>query len=173
MAGKLEASGIRIPAASHSMPVGAQEEFAMKKRILVLDDEMDFVNMMKMTLQMTGKYEVRTTIRPSTFLQVAQDYRPDLILLDCMMPAMDGGEIAAQIQADPVLKDTPFMFLTATADVAETRPSLCYEGEQTFLPKTMELDDLFGFIEAKLAASTPPPHVPPGNDPAEASAATP
>ncbi len=75
----------------------------MKKRILVLDDEMDFVNVMKMTLQMTGKYDVRTTVRAPTFLQVAQDYRPDLILLDCMMPGMDGGEIAAQIQADPVL----------------------------------------------------------------------
>ena len=127
----------------------------MKKRILVLDDEMDFADVMKMTLQMTGQYEVRSTVRPTTFLQVARDYRPDLILLDCMMPGMDGGEIAAQLQADPVLKDTPFLFLTATADVPETRPSVCYEGEQTFLPKTMELDDLFKFIGAKLAATAP------------------
>ncbi len=128
----------------------------MKKRILVLDDEMDFANVMKMTLQMTGQYEVRTTVRSPTFLQVAQDYRPDLILLDCMMPGMDGGEIAAQIQADPVLKDTPFMFLTATADEPESRTSRCYEGEQTYLPKTMELDDLFKHIEAKLATQPIP-----------------
>ena len=142
----------------------------MKKRILVLDDEMDFVNVMKMTLQMTGKYEVRTTVRSTTFLQVAQDYRPDLILLDCMMPGMDGGEIAAQIQADPVLKDTPFMFLTATADEPETRPSGCYDGEQTYLPKTMELDDLFKFIEAKLE---PAPVIPPDALAPQPSAATP
>ena len=128
----------------------------MKKRILVLDDEMDFVDVMKMTLQMTGQYEVRTTVRSSTFLQVAQDFRPDLILLDCMMPGMDGGEIAAQIQADPVLKDTPFMFLTATADKPETKPSVCYEGEQTYLPKTMDLDELFRCIEAKLQSAQPP-----------------
>ena len=128
----------------------------MKKRILVLDDEMDFADVMKMTLQMTGQYEVRATVRPSTFLQVAQDYRPDLILLDCMMPGLDGGEIASQIQADPVLKDTPFMFLTATADRAETKASACYEGVQTYLPKTMELDDLFKHIEAKLATQPVP-----------------
>ena len=124
----------------------------MKKRILVLDDEMDFVDVMKRMLQMTGEYEVRTTVRPSTFLQVAQDYKPDLILLDCMMPGLDGGEIAAQIQADPVLKDTPFMFLTATADQPENRASRCYEGEQMYLPKTMELDDLFKYIESRLVA---------------------
>ena len=141
----------------------------MKKRILVLDDEMDFVDVMKMTLQMTGQYEVRTTVRSSTFLQVAQDFRPDLILLDCMMPGMDGGEIAAQIQADPVLKDTPFMFLTATADKPETKPSVSYEGEQTYLPKTMDLDELFRCIEAKLASARAP--APPEPDPAGAAVA--
>lgn len=123
----------------------------MKKRILLLDDELDFAHVMKMTLEMTGQYEVRTAVRSTTFIEVARDYRPDLILLDCMMPALDGGEVAGQIQADPVLKDTPFMFLTATADQPEQRPSRCYAGVQTFLPKTMELTDLMRFIEARLA----------------------
>src|SRR5215207_9950230 len=124
----------------------------MKKRILLLDDEMEFADVMKMTLQMSGQYEVRTTVRPSTFLQVAQAYRPDLILLDCMMPALDGGEIAAQIQADPVLKDTPFMFLTATADSVESRPSRCYAGVKKYLPKTMEWNEMFREFDEELAA---------------------
>ena len=127
----------------------------MKKRILLLDDEMDFASVMKMTLELTGQYEVRTAVRSTTFLQVARDYKPDLILLDCMMPALDGGEVAGQIQADPALKDTPFMFLTATADQIEQRPSRCYEGVQTFLPKTMDLDDLLKCIEAKLGTTSP------------------
>jgi CheY-like chemotaxis protein len=129
----------------------------MKKRILLLDDEMDFAHVMKMTLELTGQYEVRTAVRSTTFMQVAQDFRPDLILLDCMMPGLDGGEVAAQIQADPVLKDTPFLFFTATADEPEQRASRCYEGVQTYLPKTMELDDLVRFIEAKLEASAAAP----------------
>jgi two-component system, OmpR family, response regulator len=128
----------------------------MKKRILLLDDEIDFANVMKMTLELTGQYEVRTAVRSATFLTVAQDYRPDLILLDCMMPGLDGGEVAAALQADPVLKDTPFMFFTATADQPEQRESRCYAGVQTFLPKTMELTDLMRFIDAKLGAAKPP-----------------
>jgi len=126
----------------------------MKKRILLLDDEMDFVDLMKATLELTGEYEVRTTVRPSTFLQVAQDFRPDLIILDCMMPGLDGGEIAGQIQADPALRDTPFMFLTATADDVEQRESRCYSGAQTYVPKTMGLDDLFQLIKARLAVTS-------------------
>ena len=126
----------------------------MKKRILLLDDEMDFVDLMKATLELTGDYEVRTTVRPSTFLQVAQDFRPDLIILDCMMPGLDGGEIAGQIQADPALRDTPFMFLTATADDVEHRESRCYQGVQMYVPKTMGLDDLFQLIKARLAETT-------------------
>ena len=128
----------------------------MKKRILLLDDEIDFTTVMKMTLELTGQYEVRTTVRSTTFLQVAQGFRPDLILLDCMMPGLDGGEVAAQLQADPMLKDTPFIFFTATADEPEQRASRCCAGVQTYLPKTMELEDLVRFIDAKLA-STPPP----------------
>ena len=124
----------------------------MKKRILLLDDEMDFASVMKMTLELTGQYEVRTAVRSMTFMQVAHDYKPDLILLDCMMPGLDGGEVAAAIQADPVLKDTPFMFLTATADHVEIRPSGCYEGDQTYLPKTMDLDELFKHIGERLVA---------------------
>lgn len=132
------------------------EGAAMKKRILLLDDEMDFASVMKMTLELTGQYEVRTAVRSPTFLQVAQDYRPDLMLLDCMMPGMDGGEIAGQIQADPKLKDTPFMFLTATADQVEQRASRCYEGVQTYLPKTMDLDDLLKCIETRLGKTESP-----------------
>jgi CheY-like chemotaxis protein len=123
----------------------------MKKRILLLDDEMDFADMTKMTLELTGNYEVRTAVRSPTFLHVARDFRPDLILLDCMMPGLDGGEVAAQIQADPLLKDTPFLFLTATADAVEHRESRSYAGVQTYLPKSMELADLVGHIEARLA----------------------
>jgi CheY-like chemotaxis protein len=128
----------------------------MKKRILLLDDEMDFVDLMKATLELTGEYEVRSTVRSSTFLQVAHDFKPDLILLDCMMPSLDGGEIAGQLQADPILKDTPFLFLTATADAIEQKTSRCYAGVQTYLPKSLGLDELFQFIKEKLNGQTSP-----------------
>jgi CheY-like chemotaxis protein len=124
----------------------------MKKRILILDDEIDFTFIMKRLLELSGKYEVRTTVMPATFMDVARGYKPDLILLDCMMPNLDGGEIAAQIQADPALKDTPFMFLTATIDSVETRPSRCYAGTKKYLPKTMEWNEMFRQFDEELGA---------------------
>ncbi len=123
----------------------------MKKRILILDDEIDFTFIMKRMLELTGKYEVRTTVMAATFLDVARGFKPDLILLDCMMPTLDGGEIAAQLQADPQLSDTPFMFLTATIDSPEDRPSRCYAGVKTYLPKTMDWDPLFKRIDDELS----------------------
>ena len=107
---------------------------------------------MKRLLELSGKYEVRTTVMPATFMDVARGYKPDLILLDCMMPNLDGGEIAAQLQADPELKDIPFMFLTATIDTPEARPSRCYAGVKKYLPKTMDWNEMFRHFDEELAA---------------------
>jgi CheY-like chemotaxis protein len=125
---KRDARGAKIVRATRGAlaPLVAFSRFrttSMKKRILLLDDEMDFASVMKMTLELTGQYEVRTAVRSTTVLQVAHDFKPDLILLDCMMPVMDGGEVAAQIQADAELKDTPFMFLTAPPTRSSSAPA--------------------------------------------------
>jgi CheY-like chemotaxis protein len=122
----------------------------VKKRILILDDEIDFTFIMKRLLELTGKYEVRTTVMPDTFLAVAKGYKPDLILLDCMMPNLDGGEIAAQLEADAELKDIPFMFLTATIDQVESRGSRCYTGERKYLPKTMDWNEMFKHFDEEI-----------------------
>jgi CheY-like chemotaxis protein len=128
----------------------------VKKRILILDDEIDFTFIMKRLLELTGRYEVRTTVMPATFLEVVRGFKPDLILLDCMMPTYDGGEIAAQLQADPQLRHIPFMFLTATIDDPESRPSRCYTGEKRYLPKTMDWNDMFRMIDEEIALNPAP-----------------
>src|SRR5688572_30827663 len=109
-----------------------------KKKLLIVDDEMDFTYIMRMTLEGTGQYQVRTLNLPSQVVPVARDFRPDLVLLDCMMPGVDGGEVAAEIQKDPVLKDTPFAFFTATVSEIESITSRCYEGPQDYVPKTIK-----------------------------------
>ena len=120
-----------------------------KTKVLVVDDEMDFTYVIKLTLEGTGQYQVRTLNLPTQVVPVARDFKPDLILLDCMMPGQDGGEVAAQIQRDPVLKDTPFAFFTATVSEPETVSSRCYEGAQEYLPKTIKMEELVSFIERK------------------------
>ncbi len=125
----------------------------MKKRILIVDDELAFNHMMKLTLELTGLYEVRTSYLSSQFQQLAYGFKPNLILLDCMMPGMDGGEVAARLQKDPGLRDIPFAFLTATVSTIEVASSGCYEGPVTYLPKTIRLEDLVDYIERTTQSS--------------------
>src|SRR5918996_1630889 len=84
-----------------------------KKRILVVDDEAGITRLLKLNLERTGKYEVREENFGARALEAAQAFRPDLVLLDVMMPDMDGGDVAASLKADPALRKTPVVFLTA------------------------------------------------------------
>ena len=126
----------------------------MKKKVLVVDDEMDFTHMVKMVLEMTGNYTVREVVYAAKALEMAREFKPDVILLDCMMPGMDGGEVAAQLQQDPTLQATPFIFLTATVSEPEKSASTCFTGEQTFLPKPLQLERLIACIEEKTKQPT-------------------
>ena len=133
----------------------------MLKRILIVDDEIDFSHFLKVTLELTGQYQVRSVLYSSQVLDVARDFKPQMILLDCMMPAMDGGELAAALQSDPALKNVPFAFLTATVAAPETSASRSYSGIQTYLPKSIGLSKLVEFIDEKLSSSgNTTPHEP-------------
>jgi len=84
-----------------------------KKRILLVDDEKSFTTLLKMNLEETGNYEVRVENWAEDAQAAAKDFKPDLVLLDIIMPRMPGGNVAAQFDADPELKSTPIVFLTA------------------------------------------------------------
>lgn len=86
-----------------------------KKKILFVDDEEKFLKAVKLNLEETDEYEVRTESSGKKALSVAQEFRPDLIFLDIVMPDIDGGEVAHQIRADENLKNIPIVFLTALA----------------------------------------------------------
>ena len=85
----------------------------MKKRILLIDDEPSFTRVLKLYIEKSGAYEVTEENRGEMALETARRFKPDLILLDVMMPDMDGGEVAAEIISDARLKNTPIVFLTA------------------------------------------------------------
>src|SRR5437016_11742975 len=75
-----------------------------KHRILIVDNDGDSTHLVKILLERTGRYLVLEENDPTKAHQSAQNFRPDLILLDIVMPETDGGEVAAQIQADPELQ---------------------------------------------------------------------
>jgi CheY-like chemotaxis protein len=92
-----------------------------KKRILVVADEPTITRLLKLNLEQTGDYEVVTENISKAVPAVAEEFQPDLLLLDVMMPGLDGGSLASQLQTSPKLKGVPIVFLTATVTREEVR----------------------------------------------------
>jgi CheY-like chemotaxis protein len=118
-----------------------------KKRILLVDDEKNFANLLKINLEEQGGYEVRVENWAEDALAAARDFKPDLVLLDLIMPRMPGGNVASLIDADPVLRGTPIVFLTAAVRkdlVAENEGIIC---EHPCIAKPASLDLIIQTIE--------------------------
>lgn len=121
-----------------------------KKRILVVDDEKGFSELVKLNLEKSGQYEVVVENDGTKALAAAQKARPDLILLDVMMPGIDGSDVAESIKADNVLKDTPIVFVTAilTEDEASSRGNTI--GGYPFIAKPVSSEKLIDCIERNI-----------------------
>ncbi|MCL5021822.1 MAG: response regulator [Nitrospirae bacterium] len=122
----------------------------LKKKILVVDDDAGLTRMLKRNLEATGKYEVREENAGARALSAAKEFIPNLILLDVMMPGIDGGSVAAQIGDDAALKHTPVVFLTAIVRKEEVGPEGSSIAGRTFLAKPVRLEDLTACIEREL-----------------------
>jgi CheY-like chemotaxis protein len=122
-----------------------------KARILIVDNNRDFTDSTRLALERTGRYIVSEENDASKAYQTAQDVKPDLILLDIVMPETDGGEVAAQIQSDPALHRIPIVFLTALVTQAEGKSGLRIQGHP-FLAKPIRVPDLIKGIEENLPA---------------------
>jgi two-component system sensor histidine kinase/response regulator len=127
----------------------AFEEAKEKPRILIIDNSRDFTYSAKLALERTGRYSVWEENEPARAHQTAQHVKPDLILLDIVMPETDGGEVAARIESDPTLDQTPIVFLTALVTKAEARSGLQIQGHP-FLAKPINIPELVAGIERNL-----------------------
>ena len=78
-----------------------------KKKVMLVDDEKSFTNLLKLNLEETGNYEVRVENWAEDAVNAAKEFRPDIILLDIIMPRMPGGNVAALIKETPQLRDPP------------------------------------------------------------------
>ena len=121
-----------------------------KKRILVVDDEASITRLLKLNLEQTNDYEVRTENDATAALAAAEDFKPDLILLDVMMPGMDGGELAASFQANATLKSVPIVVLTAAATKGEVYARGGKVGGLPFLAKPVEIAEVIASIKQNL-----------------------
>ena len=119
-------------------------------KILIVDDEEQFTNLVRINLEKTSKFIVRVVNEPSLAINEILDFEPDLVLLDIMMPEVDGNEIARIIQKNETLKNTKFVFLTAIITKQEVNPTGGEIGGHTFIPKPVKIDDLIFCIENEL-----------------------
>jgi CheY-like chemotaxis protein len=83
-------------------------------RILLVDDEVGFTRLLKINLELTGLYVVHAENDPRQAHPAALEFEPDLVLLDMMMPELNGSDVVELFNADPVLKQIPIIMLTAT-----------------------------------------------------------
>ena len=120
-----------------------------KRRILIVDDDQESTRVVKILLEKTGRYLVLEENHAAKAHQSAQHFRPDVILLDIMMPGTDGGDVAAQLEADPELQRTPIIFLTALVTEPETKAGLRIQGHP-FLAKPINIPELINGIEENL-----------------------
>jgi len=118
----------------------------MKRKILVVDDEEDILHFLEMVLREKG-YEVTTASGGHEALTRAQIERPDLVLLDVMMPQMDGWEVLKLLRVDEVTAQIPVAMLSARTE-ARDRVQGLQEGAVDYICKPFSLQELLGKIEA-------------------------
>ena len=120
------------------------------KRVLIVDDESGFTRLLKLTLEKSGGYVVREENDGTRAWLVAREFEPDIIFLDIVMPKIDGGDVAAQIKADPSLNHIPIVFLTAIVSSKEGGHEI---GGFPFLAKPVSVDAIKRAIEEHTASA--------------------
>jgi CheY-like chemotaxis protein len=97
---------------------------AVLERILLVDDEEDIRTVAELALKTIGKLDVRTCGESPRCIEYALEFSPQIILLDVMMPVMDGPAVLAELRSNDDLKDIPVIFFTAKANPTETEALL-------------------------------------------------
>ena len=123
-----------------------------KARILVVDDEPNLSELVRFFLEKTKRYNVRVINRSAQALAAAHEFQPHLVLLDVDMPGKDGGDVAKEIDADPLLHGTPVLFLTSLVSQADTKGGVVLRGGMRFLSKPVDPAALVATVDSLLAA---------------------
>ncbi|MFH1753927.1 MAG: EAL domain-containing protein [Candidatus Omnitrophota bacterium] len=119
-----------------------------KKRVLLIDDEVDFVNTLALLLQTRG-YETKTYYGCIEAFKHLEEEDPDIILLDIMMPEMDGFKACAFLRQNKVTKTTPIIMLTAKS-LSKDKVEGLKLGADDYIEKDAEPEELFARIESVL-----------------------
>jgi two-component system alkaline phosphatase synthesis response regulator PhoP len=125
-------------------------------RILVVDDTPALLDVIRKCLEGEG-YHVRTCLESRNAVQMAREERPDVIMLDVVMPEVSGGEVLAQLRAEPTFRGTPVIVCTAYVAEAIGRMDELKGPDQHLglLPKPFELEELIEVVDSVTSATLP------------------
>jgi len=119
----------------------------MKKKILIIDDEVTFAKVLKFNLVETGKYEVLVESRGKEGLETARKRRPDLIILDLIMPDISGEQVLSQLKNQSVTKDIPVIILSSKITEEEIKKENIRLPKCTLLAKPIDIDKFLSIVD--------------------------
>jgi len=117
-------------------------------RILIADDDPVIVRLLQVNFRLEG-YDVQTASHGEEAIQKARDLRPGLILLDVMMPGVDGWEVCRRLREDPATGRIPMVFLSARAQEEDRRRGLDL-GVAAYVTKPFDPGELVGLVAGLL-----------------------
>jgi DNA-binding response OmpR family regulator len=123
-------------------------------RVLVVDDEPDIVRLLTFALQADG-YQVQSAKNGSEGLERARQDKPDVVILDVMMPGMDGFEVCNELRSKPETASLPIIMLSALGQVSDRVKGL-RAGADDYVPKPVNLDELSARVASLLSRSQRP-----------------
>ena len=137
-------------------------------KILIIDDEPDVTELVAYNLKAKG-FVVETLNNPDAAIGQAHTFRPDLVILDVMMPRLNGIQICRMLRADPAFKGTPIIFLTAKAEENDRVRGL-ENGADDYIIKPFSTKELVLRVQSLLrrASQPPAPEATPGAAPLRA-----
>ncbi|MDD5260176.1 MAG: response regulator [bacterium] len=111
-----------------------------KRMVLIIDDEVSFAEMVKLNLEDTEDYEVRTEYKGADGVKTAMEFDPDLILLDIMLPDKDGFDVLKDLKENEKTKSIPIIMLTALkSDPVKFKAATLYAEEFMVKPVTVRM----------------------------------
>ncbi|MBA3881187.1 MAG: response regulator [Chthoniobacterales bacterium] len=135
------------PSLTSVPPNSFSSALTAKPRVLIVDDEAELPKLVKVAV---SRYDICNETDSRRALATARHFQPDLILLDVMMPHLDGGDVAAQIRSDPHLKFVPIVFFTGLVTAGETTKHPFFGG-YPFIAKPQTPQKLAEQIDRHLA----------------------
>jgi len=126
----------------------------MKKKVLVVDDETAFLRIVKLNLEETNNYEVLTLSSAEDILFQVHAFKPDIILLDILLPGIKGLEACEMLNKDSIGASTPIIILSALDKVTDKLRAFKV-GVVDYLVKPIGKEELIAKIEKALRAKNP------------------